>query len=100
MRRAKRAAVAIRQRFEPAGLGFARISGHGFGSGAQLSWSYLPTKRPDCTKYFIVLAALRPDDQQTDSGASMPLFPAVFFATLIAAIVYVAGRHLVSDDPE
>jgi hypothetical protein len=34
------------------------------------------------------------------SGGSMPLFPAIFFATLIAAIVYVAGRHLVFDDQE
>jgi hypothetical protein len=30
----------------------------------------------------------------------MPLFPAIFFATLIVAIVYVAGRHLVFDDQE
>ena len=31
---------------------------------------------------------------------SMPLFPAIFFATLIAAVVYVAGRYLVIDDHE
>ena len=30
----------------------------------------------------------------------MPLFSTVFFATLIAAIVYVAGRHLVFNDQE
>jgi hypothetical protein len=30
----------------------------------------------------------------------MPLFPAIFFATLIAAVVYVAGRYLVIDDQE
>jgi hypothetical protein len=28
------------------------------------------------------------------------LIPAIFFATLIAAIVYVAGRHLVFNDQE
>jgi len=28
------------------------------------------------------------------------LIPAIFFATLIAAIVYVAGRQLVFDDQE
>jgi hypothetical protein len=36
----------------------SRISGHGFDSGAQLSWSYLPTKRADCTNYFIALSGL------------------------------------------
>ena len=60
---------------------------------------YLPTKRAKCTKYFIVLAALRPDDPAHAVG-SMPLFPAIFFATLIAAVVYVAGRYLVIDDQE
>ena len=30
----------------------------------------------------------------------MPLFPVIFFATLIAAVVYVVGRHLVIDDQE
>ena len=48
---------------------------HAIGARHRTIACYLPTKRADCTKYFIVPAALRPDDHRRTQVVRCPYSP-------------------------
>ena len=55
----------------------------------------LPTKRAICTKHSIVIDRRRGNHHVASVGC-MELFPAIFFAALVAAVVCISGSHLIS----